>query len=276
MAEASGFITLITDFGLADGFVGTMKGVIYTINPDASIVDISHEIASQDISTAGFLLKASYSYFPQGTVHVVVVDPGVGSQRRAIAVETAKYYFVAPDNGVLTRALAQEGIMKAVELTNQAYLLEEVSDTFHGRDIFAPAAAQLSLGTAMEALGAQADDLVEMSLSEPEVHRDSVKGHIIHADRFGNLTTDIPRELFETAVSDCPFVIAVAGRKLDRVARSYADVPIGVPVALFNSFGNLEIAINRGSAAEILGAGEGDDVRIEVGIGSPGAVSHPS
>ena len=275
MVEASGFITLITDFGLADGFVGTMKGVIYTINPDATIVDISHEIAPQDVSTAGFLLKASYGYFPQGTVHIVVVDPGVGGQRRAIVVETAEYYFVAPDNGVLTRALAGERIMKSVELTNQAYFLDEVSDTFHGRDIFAPAAAQLSLDTAIEAFGVEIDDLVQMSLSEPEVHRGSIKGHIIHTDRFGNLTTDIPRKLFETLVSDRPFVIAVAGIRLDVVARSYADVPIGLPLAVFNSFGNLEIAVNRDSAAEILGAGKGDDVRIKVRIASPGAASHP-
>ena len=262
MTKASGFITLMTDFGLADGFVGTMKGVIYTINPDAIIIDMSHEIGSQDVSEAALLLEASYRYFPRGTVHVVVVDPGVGSRRRAIAVETEEYYFVAPDNGVLTRSLAREKAIKSVELTNPVYFLDELSNTFHGRDIFAPIAAHLSLGTAIEAVGTEINDLIKISFSEPEVTQSGVRGHIIHIDRFGNLITDIPRKLFETVVSGRRFAIKLAGVKLNRISRSYADVPAGEPLAIFDSFDNLEIAVNHASATEVLGIQKGDDIQI--------------
>jgi len=262
MAKASGFITLTTDFGLADGFVGTMKGVIYTINPDAVITDISHEIGSHDVSEAALLLESSYRYFPRGTVHLVVVDPGVGSQRRAIAVETGRYYFVAPDNGVLTRALAHEKVVKSIELTNPAYFLDEVSDTFHGRDIFAPVTAHISLGTEIEMLGVEVEDPVRMPISEPEVDQSGIRGHIIHIDKFGNLITDIPRKLFETVVSSRRFVIKLAGIKLDRISRSYADVPTGEPLAIFDSFGNLEIAVNHASAAGVLEVRKGDHIQI--------------
>ena len=262
MTKASRFITLTTDFGLADGFTGTMKGVIYSINPDAVIIDISHGIGSQDLWEAAFILGSSCKYFPKGTIHVVVVDPGVGSRRRAIAVETEEYYFVAPDNGVLTRALAHEKVIKSVELTNRSYLLDEVSDTFHGRDIFAPAAAHLSLGVAIEALGSEIDDLVELRFPEPEISQRGITGSVVYIDRFGNLITDISRELFESSASDRKFFIGIAGIKLDRISRSYADVASGNPLAIFDSFGNLEIALNSGSAAETLGIRKGDSVRI--------------
>ena len=262
MTKPSGFITLMTDFGLADGFVGTMKGITYTINPDATIIDVSHEIASQDISAAAFLLGASYRYCPPGTIHVIVVDPGVGSQRRAIAVETAEYYFVAPDNGVLTRVLAQEEVIKSVELTNAEYFLDEISDTFHGRDVFAPIAAHLSLGIGIDALGVETGDLIEIPLSEPEIVQDGIKGSVIYVDKFGNLITDITRKLFETVVSDRQFVIKVAQIKLDSISRSYADAPDGHALAIFDSFGNLEIAVNRANASKILGVKTGDNVRI--------------
>jgi len=260
--KSSGFITLMTDFGVADGFVGTMKGVIYSINPDATIVDISHEISSQDVSSAAFLLAASCRYFPAGTVHLVVVDPGVGSQRRAVAVETEKYYFVAPDNGVLTRALAQEEIIRSVELTNSEYFLHEVSSTFHGRDIFAPVAAHLSLGIDIKNLGVEIDDLMRIPISEPEVTQNGIKGRVIYIDKFGNLITDITRELFETVVSERQFAIKVAQVKLDRLSHSYADIPAGHPLAIFDSFGNLEIAVNRANASKVLGIHAGDDVCI--------------
>jgi len=264
MAKASGFITLMTDFGLADGFVGMMKGVIYNVNPRATIIDISHDISSQDISEAAFLLGASYRYFPKGSVHVVVVDPGVGSQRRAVAVETEDYYFVAPDNGVLTWALAQEKSVKSVELTNSAYFLDEISDTFHGRDIFAPVAAHLSSGVGINDLGVEIDSLIEISRFEPEVAQSGIKGHIIHVDRFGNLITDVPRRLFRTVVSDHQFSIELAGIRLREISRSYRDVTAGEALAIFNSFGNLEIAVNQGNAANVLRVQKGSDVWIAI------------
>lgn len=262
MLKATGFITLTTDFGLADGFVGTMKGVIYTTNPDAVIIDISHQIGSQDVLATTFLFAASYRYFPQGAVHVVVVDPGVGSQRRAVAVETEKYYFVAPDNGVLTLALRQEKIIKSIELTNPEYFLDQVSDTFHGRDIFAPVAAHLSLGVEIEKLGNDAGELKEIHFPEPEVGRSGIKGHIIHIDKFGNLITDIQHELFNSVMSDGQFSIKIAGIELGRISRSYAEVAAGEVLAIFDSFGNLEIAASRGSAAEKLKARKGDSIEI--------------
>ena len=264
MVKSSGFITLVTDFGVADGFVGTMKGVIYAINPDATIIDISHDIGSQDVSSASFLLGASYKYFPSGTVHLVVVDPGVGSQRRAVAVETEKYFFVAPDNGVLTRALAQEEVIRSVDLTNSEYFLHEVSSTFHGRDIFAPVAAHLSLGIDIEALGVEIDDLAQIPLSKPKVTQNGIKGSVIHIDKFGNLITDITRELFETVFSERQFVIKIAQIKLDRISHSYADIPAGHPLAIFDSFGNLEIAVNSANASKALGIHAGDDVCISI------------
>jgi S-adenosylmethionine hydrolase len=262
MSKATGFITLTTDFGFADGFVGTMKGVIYAVNSQAAIIDISHEIDPQDVSAAAFLFAASYRYFPDGTVHVVVVDPGVGSQRRAVAVETKKHYFVAPDNGVLTLALKQEKIIKSIELTNPEYFLDEVSDTFHGRDIFAPVAAHLSLGVGIEKLGHEAGELREIRFPEPEVSQSGIKGHIIHIDKFGNLITDIHHELFNSVISDAQFSIKIAGIELDKISRSYADVAEREPLAIFNSFGNLEIAVNCGSAAEKLKARKENAIEI--------------
>jgi S-adenosylmethionine hydrolase len=256
------FITLTTDFGFADGFVGTMKGVIYTINPDAVIIDISHEIGSQDVLAAAFLFAASYKYFPDGTVHVIVVDPGVGSQRRAVAVETGKCYFVAPDNGVLTLALKQEKIIKSIVLANPEYFLDEVSDTFHARDIFAPVAAHLSLGVEIEKLGHEAGELKEIRFPEPEVSQNGIKGHIIHIDKFGNLIANIKQELFDSVMSDVQFSIKIAGIELVKISRSYADVAAGEPLAIFDSFGNLEIAVNCGSAEETLKARKGDSIEI--------------
>ncbi len=242
--------------------MGIMKGVIYSINTQAVIIDISHDIGSQDLLAAAFLFAASYRYFPQGAVHVIVIDPGVGSQRRAVAIETEKYYFVAPDNGVLTLALKQEKIIKSIELTNPEYFLDEVSDTFHGRDIFAPAAAHLSLGVEIEALGNDAGQLQEIHFSEPEVSQGWIKGHIIHIDKFGNLITDIHHELFNSVISDGQFSIKIAGIELGKISRSYAEVSAGEPLAIFDSFGNLEIAVNCGSAAERLKARKGDSIEI--------------
>ena len=264
MIKASGIITLMTDFGLADGFVGTMKGVIYTINPNAITIDISHEIGAQNVPEAAFLLEASYRYFPPGTVHMTVVDPGVGSERRAIAVEAGGYYFVAPDNGVLTRVLGRERAIKSVELTNPAYFLDKVSNTFHGRDIFAPATAHLSIGVPIGVLGVKIDELIKIPLSEPEVTQSSIRGHVIYIDKFGNLITDIPRKLFEAVVSHHQFIIKLARVKLNQISSSYADVPVGKPLAIFNSFDNLEIAVNHANAAKVLGVQRGGHIQVTV------------
>lgn len=262
--KASGFVTLMTDFGIADGFVGIMKGVIYTINPKAVIIDISHEIQAQDIHGAAFLLEASYKYFPAGTVHTVVVDPGVGSQRRSVAIETDRYYFVAPDNGVFTPVLHNENVLNVVELTEQRYFLDRISNTFHGRDIFAPIAAYLSKGVPMDKMGGKAENLIRLDFPEPEVDQVGITGKIIHIDRFGNLITNISQGLFDKIISGRHFSINLADVKLDRVNTAYAGVDAGEPLAIFNSFDSLEIGINCGSAAKILNSQKGDIVRIKL------------
>jgi hypothetical protein len=262
MIKRRNFITIITDFGLADGFVGTMKGVIYNINPHAEIIDISHDITPQSILEAAFLLENSYRYFPRGTIHTIVVDPGVGSHRRAVAIRTEGYYFVAPDNGILTPILAEEKALESVELTNPLYFLDRISNTFHGRDIFAPVAAYLSLGISLDRFGAYIDDLMEISIPKPIFNESEITGQIVYIDKFGNLITNISQEFFESAVSDRRFIIKIGDIKLDGISNAYINMPEGEPLAVFNSFDRLEIAVNHGSAKDILGVQIGTAIRI--------------
>jgi len=185
-------ITLTTDFGLADGFVGTMHGVILGICPAARVVDLSHGIAPQGVQEAAFVLAAAVPFFPAGTIHVVVVDPGVGSERRAIAVQTDHTFYVAPDNGVLSEALAQDELVVAVHLNRAAFWLPVVSHTFHGRDIFAPVAAHLACGVPLRELGEPINDLLRLPASQPERWADgTLVGHLRYIDHFGNLITDV-------------------------------------------------------------------------------------
>ena len=255
-------ITLTTDFGTRDWFVGTMKGVILGINPNSALVDISHEIPSGDIRAGAFVLAASYRFFPNGTVHVAVVDPGVGSQRRAIAVQTSKYFFVGPDNGLLSWALRQEKILAIHALENQRYFLEEVSQTFHGRDIFAPVAAHLSCGVAIRQMGRRLKDLVRISWPRPRRNRNRVDGEVVYLDRFGNAITNVQTEGIADLVKRQPSVY-LGGKRLCRLGPFYQSVAKGTPIAVFGSSGFLEIAINGGNAARELGIRVGDSVRLK-------------
>ena len=244
-------ITLTTDFGLADSYVGAMKGVILGIEPTATIVDISHDIAPQDVREAAYVVYTAYPYFPPDTIHVVVVDPGVGSRRRAIALRAAQASFVAPDNGVLSYVLAREGMREAVSLTNSRYHRPTVSHTFHGRDIFAPVAAHLARGVPLIELGEPLTEIVTFSLPQPQVLPDGkVVGHVLHIDRFGNLILDV-RE------GDCTLreglVLEVAGRRIQGLGCTFTDVPAGELVAYIGSSGHLEIALREGNAAQSLG-----------------------
>ena len=261
----SALITLTTDFGLEDGYVGTMKGVILGINPRAVIVDLCHEIAPQNVREAAYVLYTAYRYFPPRTVHVVVVDPGVGSERRAIALRTRQAVFVAPDNGVLSYIAAQEEILGIVHLTNARYWLAEVSSTFHGRDIFAPVAGHLSRGVPFSELGQPIHDIVLLPLSQPESHPDgTLGGHILHVDRFGNCITDVRAEHLPP---DGPPTVEVAGRRIMGVRPTYAVGEEGHLLALISSEGYLEIAVRGGSAAQALGAKAGDEVIVRPGEG---------
>ena len=251
-------ITLTTDFGLADSYVGAMKGVILGIDPTATIVDISHDIAPQDVREAAYAIYTAYPYFPPDTIHVVVVDPGVGSRRRAIALQAAQASFVAPDNGVLSYVLAREGMRKAVSLTNSRYHRLTVSHTFHGRDIFAPVAAHLARGVPLTELGEPLTEIITFPLPQPQVLPDGrMVGHVLHIDRFGNLVLDV-RE------GDCilgeGLVLEVAGRRIQGLGRTFTDVSAGELVAYIGSSGHLEIALREDSAAQSLGMKRGDKI----------------
>jgi len=266
-------ITLTTDFGLTDGYVGTMKGVILGIAPTATIVDISHDIlppSPQDwgvrgVREAAFILYTAYPYFPQGTIHVVVVDPGVGSERRAIALRTRQATFVAPDNGVLSYVLVRERVEEIVSLTNPRYHLSPVSRTFHGRDIFAPAAAHLARGVPLAELGEPLTEIIAFPLPRPRGRSDgTIVGQVIHVDRFGNLITSITA----TDLADHPLlregVIEIKGQRMRGIANTYAEVTAGELLALIGSSNHLEISVSGGSASQTLEAKVGDEVLLKV------------
>jgi S-adenosylmethionine hydrolase len=257
-----GVITLTTDFGQADGYVGAMKGVILSIAPGVVLVDISHEIRPHDVRQAAFILYASVSYFPTGSVHLVVVDPGVGSARRPVAVRTEREsFFVAPDNGVLSHVLADDPPVMAVTLDNPRFHRQPVSRTFHGRDIFAPAAAHLARGLSLESLGDPIADLVVFPVPAPVPGPDgSLQGHVLHVDRFGNLVLDVRAEDLGAAAG---VVVEVAGRRIVGLSWTYADALPGELLTYVGSTrGHLEVAICEGNAAETLGVSVGEVVAL--------------
>lgn len=240
-------ITLITDFGVKDWFVGTMKGVIYGIYPQASIVDVTHEIGRGDIRAGAFALAAAYRYFPPQTIHVAVVDPGVGSARGALAVETKDYFFVGPDNGVLSWALAKEKIVTIRRLENRKYFLPEVSQTFQGRDVFAPVAAYLSKGMPCAKFGPAQQELVRLPWPEPTRQGGEIRGEVVYIDHFGNAITNIPNSVHaETRRRGGALLL---GKKWVPMGMFYQAVGKGKAVAVPGSAGFVEIAVNGGSAA---------------------------
>jgi len=252
-------ITLTTDFGYRDPFVGIMKGVIAGINPRAQVIDLTHGIPPQDVIAGALSLRHAVPYFPPGTIHVVVVDPGVGGARRAILIESAGNYFVGPDNGVLSLAVAAAKPDHVIELSNAAYQLKATGSTFHGRDIFAPAAAHLSLEVPAAAFGAQLSSFVELCLPEVRRERGRWEGEIIYIDGYGNLFTNlVERDLTGMPAGDLCF--AVGSAMIDGIEKSYVAVEAGRLVAVWNSWGVLEIAVNMGSAQQSCKAKIGDRV----------------
>jgi S-adenosylmethionine hydrolase len=254
-------ITLTTDFGLDNWFVGTMKGVIKNINPDVEIVDITHHVRPQNIFEAAFVLENSYTYFPAGTIHTVVVDPGVGSDRHAFILQSSRYYFVAPDNGVLSYSIDREKIEKIVKIESEKFLLHPVSSTFHGRDVFAPVSAYLSLGVNLEEFGPRLEKIVRLKPSVPKKLSDrEIVGHVICVDPFGNLITDVTQpfleELFKTAKAQRVRIL-IRDREIDRIRETYSQGNENELIALIGSSGHMEIAVNRGRASDALGMSEG-------------------
>lgn len=260
-------ITLLTDFGGKDAYVGVMKAVMLSICPGAQIVDLCHEVAPQEVEEAAYLLGSAWRYCPEGTVHVVVVDPGVGGGRRVLAVAAGGHLFVAPDNGVLTQVLADAEDYQAFWVERREHFRAEVSATFEGRDVMAPVAARLARGMPIEQVGRPAaGPLVLLPVSRAVRTEVGLETHVVHVDRFGNLVTDLTEaELLawkrERAAEQV--VIRVGGERIREVRRTYAGAERGQLLALVGSTGRLEIAVNMGSAADRLGVGRGAIIIVE-------------
>lgn len=256
-------IALLTDFGLRDHYVAAMKGVALGICPEATLVDITHDIPPQDLLAATLELSAVYRCFPSGSVFLTVVDPGVGSPRRALALEAGGYRFVAPDNGLLTTVMEREALWQAVELTERRYQRPVVSRTFEGRDRFAPAAAWLAGGLSLAALGAAVRDPVRLQIPRPRVDQAGISGEVLRVDRFGNLVTNIDRALLDGLRG--PAAIDLAGHGTLAVVDAYADVPVGALCGLVGSTDHLELSVNGGDAAAVTGLGRGTTLRVRRG-----------
>ncbi|HEY3067641.1 MAG TPA: SAM-dependent chlorinase/fluorinase [Methylomirabilota bacterium] len=251
-------ITLTTDFGLRDPYVAELKGTILGINPDVQLVDVSHDVDPHDITEAALTVEAAAPRFPPGTIHVAVVDPGVGTARRGLVVTAGGHVFVGPDNGLFTACFGRAG-WRAVELTAPEYRAAVVSRTFHGRDVFAPAAAHLSLGVDPARFGPGVDDPVRLTWPDVRALPDAVAGTVLHVDRFGNLITSIHRDTVESLGAGVTVRVA---RRLLPLVGTYGDLPPGAPGALVGSRDRLEIAVREGSAAGLLGAGRGTSVMV--------------
>lgn len=258
-------ITLLTDFGTADYFIPAVKGVIFSINPGASIVDLTHEIAPQDLHSGAFTLGASYPYFPPGTIHVAVVDPGVGSERRAIVVETPRALFVGPDNGIFTYVYAREDVRRVYHIQRVEFCRPVISPTFHGRDVFAPVAAWLSRGVPPRQIGEEIDDFISLPLATPRIEPSTgiVHGRIIHLDRFGNCITNLtahdlpPREAKGK-------ILRVAGQKVSQFGEYYGQAERKEELFAYpGSAGYWEIALWCGAAAARLAVASGTPLTLE-------------
>lgn len=255
-------ISLLTDFGLDDGFVGIMRGVIAGLAPGARVIDITHKVKPQHLAQGAMLLRNAYPYFPRGTIHVAVVDPGVGGSRRPIVVRTPDHFFVGPDNGLFTLAYRHEPGFKAFHLDQPRYWRSEVSNTFHGRDIFAPVAAHLALGVPPEEMGSPVENPVHLRMLEPKVTDRKIIGKIIYADNFGNLITNIGGGLKERIQAHDDVLIKAGGKSILGISLNYNSVERGQLVALFGSTGLLEVSVNFGSAMKSLQVNVDDSVEV--------------
>lgn len=264
---ASAIVTLLTDFGTADYFVGAMKGVILSIAPGVTLVDVTHEVPPQEVRSGAFILLAAYREFPPGTVHVAIVDPGVGSSRRGIAIEAGGYRFVGPDNGIFGWIVDREPDARVFHLSNRSLFRPAVSSTFHGRDVFAPVAAALAAGMPIEQVGDEIGDFARMeSLRPVRGEGGELRGAILHVDRFGNCVTSFTREDLPVDAAPRGFHLAVGERDIRSLRRFYAEeTGPGRVFAIWGSAGFLELSANRDSAARLLSVRPGDPVALTVG-----------
>ena len=264
----SAIITLTTDFGVRDAFVASVKGVILKINPQVQIVDITNDVSPQDIWEAAFTLRTAYSHFPKGTIHLAIVDPGVGSGRKPIIVVTESYYFVGPDNGLFSLIYQEAERIRVHHITSTHYFLPNPGPTFHGRDIFAPVAGWLSKGIPSGNFGEEITDYIKLNIPAPKITPNSIEGHIIHIDRFGNIITNITYLNIKTLLSEgmelFDATINCAGRDIKGLRRYYAEAGSGEPGAIINSSGALEIFMFKQNARTALSIKRGDAVRLTV------------
>jgi S-adenosylmethionine hydrolase len=265
MLHPPGLITLLTDFGDRDSFVASMKGVILTINPHATLVDLSHHVPPHSVEDASYLLKSCYRYFPNGTVHVAVVDPGVGSARRAIMVKSARYFFLAPDNGVLSYIFDDEQPVEVREINQRKFRRESPGRTFDGRDLFAPAAARLTKQEPFESYGPVIGDYQTFPIAQPHWEPATLVGEIVYVDRFGNLISNLTQQHLEEVrlvEKGRQLSILIGKRIIEGLVESYNEGMAEKPSALINSDGKLEVFLKEASAADLLQMGRG--ARIEV------------
>ena len=255
-------ITLLTDFGTKDHYVASMKGAILNINPECLLIDITHEVNPHDIEEGAFILASTYSYFPKGTVHLSVVDPGVGGIRRPILIVTQNYFFVGPDNGLFTFVAQREKVKQVVALTKKKYFFSKVSSTFHGRDIFAPVAAHLSLGIKPSAFGHKIDSLEWLGFEGPFIKEGKLLGEILHVDTFGNLVSNIDEGKLFRFIQGRPFVIRVGRKTIRGLKKGYWEGNKDEAIALLGSGGFLEISVREGDAQKVLKVKRGDPIWI--------------
>ncbi len=259
-------ITLTTDYGTNDHLVGTLKGVILKINPDATIVDITHHVAHYDVLDGALAIGSAYKYFPPRTIHIVVVDPGVGTDRRPLLVSGETQYFIAPDNGVLSMVYEQEESLTVRQVNAEHYFLQPVSMTFHGRDIFAPVAAWLSKGGQTGSMGEEITDYKRFSLPKPKAADGLVTGTVLRVDHFGNLLTNFrSADLSEGILKSGAMHMQLNGKEVTRLVETFAKGEPNEAVAVIGSNGYIEIAVNKGSAARVTGAGRGAAVTLVTG-----------
>jgi len=250
--KKSKIITLTTDFGEGSFYVGSMKGVILSINPRATVVDVTHSIAPGDILCASYTIFVAYRYFPRGAIHVIVVDPGVGGKRRILGASIDGHIFLAPDNGVLSFILQKKEPQSIVELKRKDYFLKDVSSTFHGRDIFAPAAAHLSKGLALSKLGPRASRITRAEMEAAKITGSHIAGSIIYVDSFGNCVSNISRKTFGSRIDKDRTQVRIKGKRIKGISGFYSESEKGRLIALFGSAGFLEVAVVGGNAAKKL------------------------
>jgi S-adenosylmethionine hydrolase len=256
-------ITLLTDFGTKDYYVASMKGVILKINPQCTLVDITHHVEPHDVEEGAFVLANAYSYFPKGTIHLCVVDPGVGGPRKPILFVTQNYSFVGPDNGLFTLALREERVKQVVALTNRKYFLTRVSTTFHGRDVFAPVVGYLSLGVKPNAFGNEVHSWTKLPFRKPKVEGSRLVGEVFHVDAFGNLISNIDEEQLFHFVKESTFTISTGKRVIRGLRKGYWEGERNETIALVGSGGFLEISAKEGNAQKMLKVEKGDKIIIQ-------------